>query len=119
MGKTTRKAGFGALMVLVLSIASTAPAGAQTVMVWVWNMGSVPNHTLEEAQEIVTQVYAAIGVRVVWKVERLPLTPGLGLGVVLISPEQEQGLLKHAPAATVLGFAPPNTNRTYTLCGRI
>jgi hypothetical protein len=123
MAKDARKlVGAAAVAILMVKASATADAAQIVVAVDMDNRSAIRAEALEEAVTHATQIYAAIGVALVWTDGgRIPGEPAaLRLAVTLPSGSGEERLVTEvgAPEAT-LGFAPRGTGRAYIFCGRV
>jgi hypothetical protein len=123
MAKDARKlVGAAAVAILMVHASATADAEPIVVVVDVDNRSGIRAEALKEAVTHATQIYAAIGVALVWTDGgRIPGEPAaLRLAVALISGSGEERLVTEVGAPTgTLGFAPRGTGRAYILCGRV
>jgi hypothetical protein len=89
-----------------------------TVTLDVVNLARVPHQTLLAAEAVATEVYRAIGVRVVWT-DKADAAAAGRLSVVLVAEPGESRILADAPGWVTVGVAPPNAGRVYVFCTRI
>jgi hypothetical protein len=119
MATTARTLGIAAAV--AMGAAPSALAGEPTLFLRVDNQARLTVSMVRHAQAIVSNVYTAIGVHVVWT--NAPLPPpdaAMYVTIVLTSGKQEAELAPYTGRwAESLGLAAPNTGRVYIFCTRV
>ena len=104
--------------------AAAQDIGGQTVVLKVANRSSITPRCVEEAEAVASEIFNAIGVRLVWIDSAADVPPDLAPArrVTVVLPSQtELGrfLRGHNVKPTALGVAPHDTNRVYIFPDRI
>ena len=97
-------------------------SASPTVLLRVINAAPVAEEIIQKALQESARIYEAAGVTLVWRALNAESTDGasITLDVVLLSKVvSEQFLVKRRLPRTVLGAAPPNTQRVYIFWDRI
>lgn len=123
MAKIARKTAAAMAFLAITALRATTADGAdRTVLLRVDNRAGVTPTSLAQAQRQAAEIYAAIGVTLVWA-DRSASDGGradLELTVVLVPPGGAEAMLRGSGLSKlVLGVAPTDSGRAFIFCDRI